>query len=298
LSFIHRNGRWLGLGALLLTYSPLAGCSRKPAPQQLAADKTQPLAEKLCSALHRVPTERRARCCGEAPITALYDECVRHLSGALARRSVSLDESRVERCAAAVASSVASCDWVAPTLPAAPPECRGVVSGNVASAGSCYSSLECAGNLHCEGQSASKPGTCRAPAALGATCGIGVDPLATYVAERGLEREKPACQAFCSLITHRCEPEPALADPCLASANCAPGQRCVAGRCALAEHAAATRRQPGDDCRTDLDCSAGGCVSDASGRRTCQMKCRASLDALAAARSAPALALPAANSSR
>lgn len=264
----------------------------------------------LCSALHDTPAKRRAACCTEAPATLLYDECVRHVSVALRAGTLAIDRARLARCKARVAAELDGCDWVAPTFARLPSECDDLLTGRVPSGGACRSSLECEGALHCEGQGSQlsegppKPGSagvCRPPAPLGARCGVGVDPLSTYVAQRAIERRKPACLDHCSLVTHRCEARPAVGAECRASAQCAADQRCRERRCeaqpSLGEGArcaegrcaeglqcvrglCTARSAAGGACRTDLDCAEGGCVASPDGSRRCGMKCSASLDAL------------------
>jgi hypothetical protein len=183
-----------------------------------------------------------------------------------------------------VEAATRGCDWVAPALGAAPLECAEAVSGLVPAGGRCTSSLECSGALHCAGQGASTPGVCEPPQPLGAGCGTSVDSLATYLSLRAVERRKPACDAFCALTTHRCEPKPAEGAPCRASVNCAPEQTCTRGRCEALEHPErATLSRPGDTCTTDLDCAAGGCVTESDGTRRCAKKCSSDLASLAGA---------------
>jgi hypothetical protein len=260
--------------------------SAKRAPRggdRTALADSAPVAEAvaLCSALHAAPARRRAECCGGSSPPLLYDECVRHLSDSLRAGSALVDPRAIARCEAAIKKQVAGCDWVSPTLAAPPQECRGVIVGLVPAGKSCRSSLECEGALHCEGQGASSPGVCRPPQPRGAMCGVGVDPLATYVSERNVEHRKPSCSDRCSLVTHRCEARPEPGAPCRASVNCAANQRCRAGRCELsATGAEETSAQPGETCESDLDCAVGGCSVSEDGRATCGMKCSSALGSL------------------
>lgn len=112
-------------------------------------------------------------------------------------------------------------------------------------------------------------------------CGVGVDPLATYVSERNLELRKPSCADRCSLVTHRCEARPEPGAACRASVNCASDQRCRAGRCELsATGVEEPFAQPGETCESDLDCAVGGCNVSEDGRATCGMKCSSALGSL------------------
>jgi hypothetical protein len=102
--------------------------------------------------------------------------------------------------------------------------------------------------------------------------------LATYVLERGLDRTRPFCRDFCSLVNHRCEALPAEGASCSASVNCAPGHACLDGRCS-ASPLHVTTAAPGAACKSDFDCEKGGCVNG-----TCGMKCTVSFDALSSAK--------------
>ncbi len=261
----------------------------------------EPEAVAFCSALHETPAQRRATCCGGAPATLLYDECVRHVSAGLRAGTLAIDEARVARCQARIAVEFEGCDWVAPTDARLPAECAGLVTGRVRSGGECRSSLECAGTLHCQGQGTANAGRCRPAEPLGAVCGVGVDVLAAYVGERALEQKKPACVEHCSLVSHRCEARPTVGAACRASAQCAADQRCREGRCQATPlrgegarcdegrcdeslqcvgGVCTARSAAGGACDNDLDCAEGGCVAGADGSRECGMKCSASLDAL------------------
>jgi hypothetical protein len=270
----------------------LAACSRskggsgtekagsKPAPSGRSAVEGDAVA--LCSALHELPSRRRAECCAEPPLSVYYDECVRLLSNAVRARTVSIDGERVASCARRVTEATQGCDWVAPTLGAAPAECDGAVRGLVGEGGSCKSSLECKGALHCAGQGATTPGVCRAPQAVGSACGTSVDSLATYLSVRSLEAKKPVCGEFCDLKAHRCEARPREGAPCSASVNCANDQTCRKGRCETRAAVAHERRAlSGEACASDLDCEAGGCVANPAGERRCAKKCSSDLGSLA-----------------
>ena len=249
----------------------------------------------LCTALHELPTRRRAECCAESPVTLYYAECVRLLSSAVRAGRIRIDRDQVATCAASVDAATRGCDWVAPTLGAAPAPCDAAVIGLVTAAGRCTSSLECARELHCAGQGATTPGVCRPPEPPGAACGTPVDSLATYLGVRRLEARKPACTGFCALTEHRCQEKPPEGAVCRVSAQCAADQRCASGRCVPRETGP---QQPADvavTCVTDLDCPSGGCVSSDDGTRRCGKKCSRELAALRPGAADPrvrALALP------
>lgn len=211
-----------------------------------------------------------------------FDECVRLLSSAVRARTVSIDGAHVASCAAKVAEATRGCDWVAPTMAAAPAECESAVRGLVEEGGRCTSSLECRGALHCAGQGATTSGVCRAPQAVGSACGASVDSLATYLSVRALEGRKPPCSEFCDLKTHRCEAKPEEGMPCSASVNCAKDQLCRNGRCETVDAPARdVRAGQGETCASDFDCSIGGCVANAAGERHCEKKCSSDFASLA-----------------
>ena len=224
-----RLSRFVTAAALVGAASTLGGvsaCSRtKPglskhgAARAAAAFKTpEASAVALCSAIHDLPQARRATCCAEAPRPLYYDECVRLLSSAVRAGHIEVDAAKLSDCRARVDAETRGCDWISPTLGAAPAECTAAVSGKLAAGERCSSSLECAGDMHCAGQGATSPGTCKPPQLLGAGCGAAVDSLATYLAVRGLEATKPDCADFCSLPSHRCEPVPVAGTACQAVA--------------------------------------------------------------------------------
>jgi hypothetical protein len=279
-------------------------------PRDLPA---HPLATRLCDALHAGPARRKAECCGGEPAPFLATECARVLGATLHAQSAELDEAAVQRCAAAMADVVQGCDWVTPQPPSAPESCQNLVKGKLGAGSVCRSSLECEGKLHCAGVSPTKTGVCTPPGALGDGCGTHADVLGTYVLDRALAKSHPFCADFCSLVTHKCSPEPAVGSTCLASVNCAPSQTCVSGRCSAATlggpgepcgavpcaeglrcvaRVCAPLARTGEACSSDADCAIGGCVRDADGRSMCGAKCTASLDALRARDGGVTLRLP------
>jgi len=260
-----------------------------------------PLATRLCDTLHAVGARRKAECCGGEPALFLATECARVLGATLHAGTAVLEESAVQRCAAAMVDAVQGCDWVTPSPPSAPEACQGLLKGKLATGSVCRSSLECEGQLYCAGVSPTKTGVCTPPGAAGAGCGTHVDVLATYLLDRGLGTSHPFCADFCSLITHKCEKEPAIGSACVANVNCGPSQTCVKGRCSTAalggagepcgavpcakglrclDKACVPLANVGEACSSEADCAVGGCVGDAAGRATCGPQCTASLDAL------------------
>ena len=260
-----------------------------------------PVATRLCETLHAAPARRKAECCGGEPTPFLAAECARVLGSTLHAKTAELDEAAALRCAAAMTDTLQGCDWVTPSPPTAPEACQGLLKGKLAMGSVCRSSLECEGQLHCAGVSPTKTGVCTPPGAKGAGCGTHVDVLATYLFDRGIAASHPFCTDFCSLVTHKCEREPAIGSACVASVNCAPSQTCLNGRCSAAhlggpgeacgaascanglrcvDKMCAPLASAGEACSSDTDCAVGGCVQGADGRSTCGAKCTASLDAL------------------
>jgi hypothetical protein len=242
-------------------------------------------ARKLCGALHAVSADRKAACCGGSPERVLLEECVRWVSASLSTGSVNVNATRVDGCRTAMQNAVAGCDWV--TLAGTPSvaACEGLLEGKLAEGAACRSSLECRAPLHCDGAAGMSTGTCRPPRELGQGCGTLVDPLASYVLEHKLEVSRPLCRDFCSLLSHRCETTPQVGDACVASVNCARGQRCVAGHCSDAKARAAGESCVNAPCDAGLRCQNQHCVPLA------RAGCRAPLEALRGG-TTPAMRLP------
>lgn len=232
----------------------------KPPP---AAAAPAPEAIAACDALQRRPLQRKAECCGSAPLTATFDACVRALDRALGSGGVRVDAAALERCAAAVERERDACDWVTPSVPLPPDECRSLFVGLVQAGGACRSSLECAAPLHCAGATPAEPGTCAEPLPIGATCARTSDALASLLMT-DIEPEHPLCAGTCSFGAGQC--------------------RAAAPRAAPA---GARRGAPGEACKTDFDCARGGCGD--SGQ--CGMKCAISLQGLSRLGAANALVM-------
>lgn len=251
-------GWWLVLPCMdwslgVLAVGVLVGCQCAEAPRaappvRAEATTAASLAQTVCDVLQREPAQRRAQCCGAEP-RHFSLECEQALSGALARHALAIDGAALEACAAASAREQAGCDWVTPGQPLPPAVCRVLSRGRVNEGGSCRSTLECAAPLHCAGSTPSEAGHCVAPEPAGSACDATADALATYLFAE-TERQHPVCAGGCSLLTHRCEDEPPATS-----------------------HGGGLRRaQPGEACRSDLECESGGCDA---GR--CGMKCALAL---------------------
>jgi hypothetical protein len=246
-----------------------------------------PLARELCSALHDLPEARRAACCAAQKGTAMTGECTRIVSAALRSGSVELDGAAVGACVSAQERALSGCSWVGQWLAPLPPECRGLLRGRRRSGDLCRSSLECGEGQRCLGAGPTDAGRCGPPRSEGQACLSSVDPLAVYTLDP-LDAHHPECAGWCG---HRqcmrsaapgascrlarecgrgqhCDGEKCVAgasaaagEKCVADA-CAPGLRCLSGRCA----------EPGPDgaaCAADSECR-GGCLPD---RHLCGMRC-------------------------
>jgi hypothetical protein len=252
------------------------------------------VATTLCDTLHGLSARRKAECCGTPPRRILIDQCVQLVSRSVASYSLELSRDALATCSADMSQALEGCDWVTPSEPLSPPSCQRLFRGLVSAGGTCRSSLECADTLHCEGTTPTKPGVCSAPGNVGAGCGTHVDALAAATLTRDLERSRPFCADFCSLTSHKCEPQPKEGASCLASVSCARGQSCVAGACSKARRGGQGQgcqsascedglrcvdgecrapAAPGAACSSDFDCAEGGCVTNASGAATCGPKC-------------------------
>jgi hypothetical protein len=235
-----------------------------------------PLAEKLCAALHATRARRHRECCAAqdggaaaTPAAAIPDragECARVLGAAVRGEAIRLDAGEVDRCASAVAAAYQGCDWLGFDPLPAPAECRGVVHGTLGAASGCRSSLECQGLLHCENLDAGTPGVCRAPKGHFARCAGPPppdDPLAVLLLDDRLDETHPECAGHCE--RGRCATPITAKGPCEDSRQCAPGfhcakQRCVPGRLSRAGEPCK------DACERPSRCVRGACrVADKEG---------------------------------
>ncbi|WCQ95859.1 hypothetical protein [Sorangium sp. Soce836] len=156
-----------------------------------------PLAARLCEALHALPARRKAACCGGGPGFHAGAECARALSFALRAKAVTLSTDAVGRCVEAMARSLEGCDWVAPVAAPVPSACEGIVRGALGEGARCRSSLECADGLRCDGVGPTDAGICRAPRAAG-PCGLSVDALAAVTRQTRYAEAHPECRGRCA----------------------------------------------------------------------------------------------------
>ncbi|HYQ04056.1 MAG TPA: dickkopf-related protein [Polyangiaceae bacterium] len=211
---------------------PLSASSKRTLGAASAeAGESTVLLERLCSALHRLPAERKSACSGRPSEAPLFDECERTTRAALKSGAIMLDPLALVGCERAMQDALRGCLWVNPGNPQGPEICGRAIVARRDAGDACRSSLECRAPLHCAAAGLNGAGVCQPPAPLGAGCGVASDALAAYTVSRGLELEHPPCRDFCALTSHKCEPVPALGSSCRASVNCGPGQRCSAGQC-------------------------------------------------------------------
>lgn len=231
-----------------------------------------PLAQRLCNALHAMPEDRRAACCNDRPGLVVASECVRMLGAALRHKAVSLDAGDVDRCVGALEKAYDGCAWVGPNAVATPQECRGIVRGQLARGTRCRSALECAGDMYCHGVGPTSTGRCAPPHDDGGSCGGTVDPLVVYTRDE-TSKSHPECKSFCD--RRKCVAFAPAFGACTVSAACGEGKQCVAGKCAPGEAHAPAKKTAGEACTQDAECM-GGCLKPDGGKAgSCGMKCGA-----------------------
>lgn len=240
----------------------------------IAPGAPDPGAARVCRLIHSLREERRVACCGGLPGVSLVDLCSGTLTAALAGKGIQLDPVAIDACEAALNKVYAGCDWVGPLPPVLPAPCRGVVRGLLDEGAPCRSSLECRGDMHCHGAGPTQPGVCGPPRPLGAACNRAVDPLAAYLRNDELDRERPECQGAC--VHNRCARPAAIGAECVSSAQCGPGRHCGGGVCV--EGASGREGQPctAGGCESGLRCVNGRCMTPAAGGAACgsDFECR------------------------
>lgn len=255
-------------------------------------DPPDPLAAKLCEALHGVPTKRRATCCGHAPGFSLVSECTRTLSYALREKAVRVETAGVDACVAAMEKVHEGCGWVGPAGARLPAACDGLVRGALDEGKPCRSSLECGDGLRCLGAGPTDMGVCRKPLPTGFPCGISVDTLAALTRQDTYEARHPECSGYCA--QRRCNDLVAEGGACKLSVECGAGKVCDEGKCRAGTLPGEGRtcklacapglrcdkgtcvgpKEEGAPCERDFECR-GGCLrGDAGKGGTCGMKCR------------------------
>jgi hypothetical protein len=216
-----------------------------------------PLARRLCDALHALPAERKNQCCGTGS-SHLANVCSEELSVSLRTGAVGLDAAAIDRCAAETSRQLEGCDWVTPLAPSLPEACQGLVRGRLKPGARCRSSLECGDGLYCRGVSPTAEGVCAAPAAPRTRCEVPADNLAAFARARDDARH-PSCDGLC--LKGQCLPFAAAGGTCTSGAQCLPGLHCIGGRCE--DRPLPKRGEPclGKTCGAGAFCDAGRCAA-------------------------------------
>lgn len=251
-----------------------AGASRQRTPAPAPGLRTRAAFDvrTLCDALHGIPAERRAACCGAAA-ASLTDVCADALAASVARGAVRLEA--VDRCAADTRRALTGCDWITPLMPALPDSCRNAIHGERHAGAACQSSLECVDGLACRGLGLGQPGVCVPPGAAGSRCAIPADTLAAFTRATDDDRH-PVCDAACVKgvcvargAVNAPQPPPTLGAAC-ALTSCDAGAFCQNGRCVAA-------RAAGEVCGTAAECRSVACLkAPGAALGTCSDACGAS----------------------
>jgi hypothetical protein len=215
-----------------------------------------PLAEALCDALHGLPERRRVACCAAHPGTSIHGECSKIVSAALLSGAVTLDAAAVRACAAAQEGTLEGCAWIGQGEPPLPPACTGLFKGTVKAHGVCRSALECAEGQTCLGSGPTAAGRCGPPKGDGQACLSSIDPLSTYTRDSEDPRH-PECAGFCG--HRRCEPRRVAGAACFLARHCGPGLHCDGATCVSGPTAAAGGACVDDACAPGLRCLSGRC---------------------------------------
>lgn len=223
------------------------GAAEEPKPVYPPAAAPDPLAARLCLALHTVPAARRAQCCEQKTLGYLVtDDCVAMLSAALAAGGVAISESSVAACEKAMADAHGGCGWVGPFPAPVPAACDGLVTGSAEAGTPCRSSLECAPGLACRGLAPTTRGVCVPPSRRGRPCQTGIDPLAALTRQQSAASAHPECEGFCA--RHLCQDATPVGEPCQTNLQCGRDAHCEDGTC-----------QPGAEAAEGAICADGGC---------------------------------------
>jgi hypothetical protein len=233
-----------------------------------------PIASRLCAAIHDAPEARRAECCHEPKGLVMVDECKRMLTAALRAKAVTVVDADIEVCTAALAQTYAGCAWVGPFRPELPASCVGIVKGTLGLGQKCRSALECAGKARCKGVGPTTVGTCAAAGADGESCGGTVDPLATFVLATDVEKDHPSCTGYCARF--KCATQAPKDGACTQSRDCAAGLQCIGKKCVDKPAGKAGEACPGAVCEVGLSCVQGKCVAPREEGQVCttDFECR------------------------
>jgi len=235
-----------------------------------------PLAERLCKALHETMETHKATCCNGRPGMVLTGECVRTLSYALRHKAVVIDPADIGKCEAALDASYAGCDWVGGYVQFPTEACASVVHGTLPSGAVCRSSVECSGNLRCHGAGPTTLGRCAPAHEKGGSCGGTVDTLASYTrSDTNLDATHPECTDFCNRRV--CANYLAEGAACMLTVECGPKRQCVGGKCVAGQPAKEGEPCKGAACSPELLCLSGKCVAKKAAGEACanDFECKA-----------------------
>jgi hypothetical protein len=252
-------------------------------PNYALTGPVDPLAKRLCTALHEVPRQQEAACCKQKTPPTLTELCSMVVSSALRLGALQVDEAQLQACEQAQAlplDCASAGGWNRRPAAAA---CSLVLKGSLAEGKRCRSSLECAGEQRCVGSGPTDLGACAPARKKSGSCGTAVDALATYL-PGDLDLTRPQCEGYCD--HHRCKPAVPAGQACETALQCGPGSRCekkvcVAGLvpagqpcdgpCAAGlvciDKVCSPPKKAGQACKTAFECQ-GGCI-----KGVCGMKC-------------------------
>ncbi|HEX4339998.1 MAG TPA: HupE/UreJ family protein [Polyangiaceae bacterium] len=196
------TARAANVAAAATPAAPAAAVDRATKPGVLPPS---PDVERLCRALNELPRTRRAECEHGKPGVILATSCMRKLESSVSSGALSLSTAEVTACVADVSRRYETCDFVAERAAPAVEACEHVLHGNRDEGQSCRSSLECRRGAFCDGAGPLDAGVCHPPKADGATCGLAIDPLASYV-QSATADEHRECENDC--VQYRCRKAP------------------------------------------------------------------------------------------
>lgn len=211
----------------------------------------EPLAQKLCEALHSRTRAKKDECCERTSSLDVTSECVRMLTFAIRSKAVVLDSAEVDRCLSAIDTRLSNCDFLAPGQPPTAPQCAGIVRGQLQEGARCRSALECKEGLNCRGVGPTQQGICSKPRGAKMACGTASDPLLNYTFQD--EKKHPECEGVCG--RNQCMTPVKEGESCVSSMLCPTGTQCVKGKCSHESYPG-----PGQPCESGLCAPHAKCV--------------------------------------
>ena len=228
-----------------------------------------PVAARLCTALHDTPEMKRALCCAQKAGIVFTSECTRTLSASIAAKALTLAASDVDRCSAAIERAYDGCEWPGPFPPDMPGECQGILKGTLTAGARCRSSLECAGRLRCFGAGPTSSGRCGDAHSDAGRCGGTVDTLATYTRQNDIDTAHPECLGYCN--RSKCSSFVTEGGSCTNGFQCGEGKLCVNGKCKTAAPGKLGEQCPGAACEKGAQCLENRCVAKRPAGAACTM---------------------------